>query len=167
MSAQPMSPLALNVMVRTRARLWSVAWPDRRADCSNVIETAVKCLDATLRGFVEVELTDDRRIGQLNRDFRGKAKPTNVLAFENPLQPLGAIVLAFETIAAEAESQGKNFRAHTTHLLVHGLLHLAGYDHILREQRRIMEKLEIQILRTMGIANPYITQALPRVQGTL
>lgn len=107
-------------------------------------------------------LTDDRRIRSVNRDWRGFDKATNVLSF--PAAPperiaaspvLGDIVLAFETIAREAESEDKAFADHLSHLVVHGLLHLLGEDHETPEQAGRMEALETAALARLGIADPY------------
>lgn len=107
-------------------------------------------------------LTDDKRIRSVNRDWRGFDKATNVLSF--PAAPpgriagspaLGDIVLAFETIAREAESEDKSFGDHLSHLVVHGLLHLLGEDHETQEQAERMEALETAALARLGIADPY------------
>lgn len=114
---------------------------------------------------IAVVLADDAFVKDLNSQYRGKNKPTNVLSFPTssltpdlrPLIPdLGDIILALETIENEAKEQGKTFRSHAIHLLVHGFLHLLGYDHIEDKQAEIMEKLEIKILRKLGISNPYL-----------
>lgn len=119
---------------------------------------------------------DDARIMELNTDFRAKAKPTNVLSWpseergaeEDGVAPdlpepgddempeeLGDIAIAYETCAAEAAEQGKSMVDHVTHLLVHGTLHLLGFDHIREKDAALMEGCEISILAKMGLANPY------------
>ncbi|WP_333825170.1 rRNA maturation RNase YbeY [Pinisolibacter sp.] len=107
-------------------------------------------------------LTDDARIRVLNRDWRDKDEPTNVLSFpaadaddEDPGPLLGDVVVAHETTAREAEEEGKTFEDHFTHLLVHGLLHLFGFDHESDEEAEEMEALETEILAGLGIADPY------------
>ncbi|CUX82756.1 MAG: putative rRNA maturation factor YbeY [Roseibaca calidilacus] len=119
---------------------------------------------------------DDARIAALNAQFRSKSHPTNVLSWpawdlsaetagnapelppegdmEDP-ESLGNIALAFETCAREAAEQGKPFSAHLTHLVVHSVLHLLGYDHIRDKDAALMEETEITILASMGVTNPY------------
>ena len=113
---------------------------------------------------------NDARIAELNGDFRDKPSPTNVLSWpseerapdcagntpQRPTDPeLGDIAIAFETCQREASAQGKQFTAHVAHLLVHGTLHLLGYDHIDDKDAALMEGLEVEILGKMGICNPY------------
>jgi probable rRNA maturation factor len=110
-----------------------------------------------------IALAGDAAVRTLNRDFRHQDKPTNVLSFPAdaratlPGHPrfLGDIVLARQTVAREADSQGKRFADHLTHLVVHGTLHLLGYDHEIDAQARRMETLEVRILAGLGVADPY------------
>ncbi|MGB0935010.1 MAG: rRNA maturation RNase YbeY [Alphaproteobacteria bacterium] len=111
---------------------------------------------------VSVVLTDNQHIRQLNQQYRQKDKPTNVLSFPTgePIPgidewSLGDIILAYETINQEAEQQQKGFQHHLQHLLVHGLLHLLGYDHIEDSDAHEMEQQEISTLAKLGIENPY------------
>jgi probable rRNA maturation factor len=101
---------------------------------------------------------------QLNARFRGRDKPTNVLSFPAaPLPaaaadgppPLGELVICPRLLEAEAREQDKTLRAHWAHLVVHGTLHLAGYDHVRTADARRMERREIAVLRRLGFANPY------------
>ena len=107
-------------------------------------------------------LTDDAAIRVLNRDHRGMDKPTNVLSFPQddpeadaygPL--LGDIAVAHETVAREAAKEDISFRDHFLHMIVHGFLHLVGYDHMNDDEAEEMEGLETAILARLGIANPY------------
>ena len=100
-------------------------------------------------------LADDALQRRLNREFRGRDKPTNVLSFDGAPAALGDVVLALETIAAEAQAQGKPLADHLAHLVVHGVLHLLGYDHETQGQARSMERLEFEILAGLGIGDPY------------
>ncbi|MBL0318704.1 MAG: rRNA maturation RNase YbeY [Alphaproteobacteria bacterium] len=119
---------------------------------------------------VAVVLANDPMIQGLNASYRKQDKPTNVLSFpQEPLNPLeyvlpesvegismlGDIILAYETIDKEAKEEGKTLTDHIHHLVIHGLLHLLGYDHEDNDEAEIMENLEIQILQSQGIANPY------------
>lgn len=120
-------------------------------------------------GEVSVKLTDDRQISELNRGFRDKSGATNVLSFpaldfiapseENdfPQMPfsLGDIVLAFDTLAFEADAAEKDFADHLVHLLVHGLLHLLGYDHQNDADAARMEARESTLLAGVGVGDPY------------
>jgi probable rRNA maturation factor len=103
-------------------------------------------------------LTTDESVQRLNLTFRQKDKPTNILSFpagdQDPTY-LGDMAMAFETCQREALSEGKAFRNHATHLLVHGLLHLLGYDHENDADAEEMEALEVKLLAKMGIENPY------------
>lgn len=107
--------------------------------------------------------TSDEEVHTLNREWRGKDKPTNVLSFPaevipalpEEVQPLGDLALAFETCAREAEEKAIPMREHTAHLIVHGLLHLLGYDHIGEDEAEVMEDLEKRILTRLGISDPY------------
>jgi len=103
-------------------------------------------------------LSKDSKLKSLNRDFRGLDKPTNVLSF--PAAPnkdgyRGDIALALGVTRREAKAAGKSLSDHATHLVVHGVLHLAGHDHERVRDAQKMEKLEIAILQTLGVANPY------------
>jgi rRNA maturation RNase YbeY len=102
--------------------------------------------------------TSDDAVKALNAQWRGKDKPTNVLSFPAPetAGTLGDIALAYETCAREADEQGKSLKDHATHLLVHGFLHLLGYDHEADDDAAEMEGLEKEILAGLGIADPYV-----------
>ena len=153
--------IGLDVMVEADG--WS-RLDDPEALARRAVEAAFGAISDPPRDDVEVSLllADDAAVKALNRDFRGKDKPTNVLSFPAAAQPgvpgsrlLGDIALAYETVAREAEEEGKAFEDHATHLVVHGVLHLLGYDHELEAQAQIMEALEVKALATLGIADPY------------
>lgn len=142
-------------------------WPDEDT-LLKLIENAAGAVTAelALEGDSELSLlfTDDAHIQTLNREWRGKDKPTNVLSFpafevtpEDALPPmLGDIALAFETVSSEATLEEKPFDHHLCHLLVHGILHLLGYDHETGDDdAEEMEQLERQILSRLAIPDPY------------
>jgi probable rRNA maturation factor len=110
---------------------------------------------------ISVLLTSDAEQQRLNKAWRNIDKPTNVLSFPQiePFSPveglIGDISLARETLEREAKEQGVTLEAHFTHLVVHGFLHILGYDHLTEDEALAMESLEIQILKTLGIADPY------------
>ncbi|MDP3898950.1 MAG: rRNA maturation RNase YbeY [Mesorhizobium sp.] len=141
------------------------AEPVLAALCRSAIAAA--CAELGVESDVASELsavfTDDAHIRTLNAEWRGKDKPTNVLSFPafptaqgDALPPmLGDIVLSFETILAEAALDVKAFEHHLTHLLVHGFLHLLGYDHETPDDAEEMEAIERRILARLAIADPY------------
>ena len=109
-------------------------------------------------GTVSVLLAGDALVRELNVRHRGKDRATNVLSFPAPKAfpgRLGDVVLAFETIAAEAETQGKPFADHARHLIVHGILHLLGHDHADAGEAERMEARERAILARLGVRDPY------------
>lgn len=132
----------------------------RRAVAASLTEIGVA---AAGRPELGLTFTDDAHIAELNAQWRGKNGPTNVLSFPlveivpgAALPPmLGDIVIAQETVSREAQEQGKPFIDHLTHLVVHGLLHLLGYDHIDDNEADDMEALERRILEHLAIPDPY------------
>ncbi|WP_294109753.1 rRNA maturation RNase YbeY [Sphingomonas sp.] len=117
---------------------------------------------------LSIRLTSDAEVRALNRDYRGKDKPTNVLSFPmldvdelaqlDEMQGeilLGDIVLAHETCAREAAERGISLADHATHLIVHGTLHLLGHDHLEDEEAEAMERIERDVLQGLGLHNPY------------
>ena len=142
----------------------SDGWPDTLdARAEEAVREALKQSKATVTGASElsVVLTDDAEQQGLNRDWRGIDKATNVLSFPQiePFGPvsgiLGDIILARETLEREAQEQGVSFEDHFTHLMVHGFLHILGYDHMDDDEALVMESLETQILASLGVADPY------------
>jgi probable rRNA maturation factor len=136
-------------------------WPDMAA-------LASRCHHAVLADDpreISLLLTSDKEIRDLNKQWRGKDKPTNVLSFPSAdmllppgeVAPLGDLVLAYETVAAEAKDQDKSFENHVAHLIVHGLLHLLGLCHDTDDEADAMEQRERDILARLGIPDPYLT----------
>jgi probable rRNA maturation factor len=152
----------------------SPLWATQRgvkAVLRRAIAAAAAMVSAT-DGELAIVLTDDAAIRALNRHWRRKDEPTNVLSFPTsiPLPPpqavegknaprlLGDIVIAYETTAREAEAEGKPLRDHLAHLAVHGFLHLVGYDHTTEEEAAAMEALEIAVLARLDVPDPYIAR---------
>ena len=114
---------------------------------------------------VSILLTDDAQIQALNSEYRQLDKPTNVLSFaardeDSPLPPdgpilLGDVIIAYQTAEREARDEGKSFADHLSHLVVHGVLHLLGYDHMADDEAEEMESLERSILAALGVPDPY------------
>ncbi len=111
-------------------------------------------------GAFTLLLADDARLRALNLTFRAKDKPTNVLSFPARRKDyLGDVAMAYGVTRNEAREQRKSFADHATHLAVHGVLHLLGYDHETARAAKIMEPLEVAILSELGIDNPYARKA--------
>ncbi len=114
-----------------------------------------------VRPFTEISLlfTDNAQIKDLNRTYRGKDRPTNVLSFPTDealaISVLGDVVMAFEVIEGEARDGGIELKNHIFHLLIHGYLHLQGLDHEIDDEAKVMEAHEIKALAGLGINNPY------------
>ncbi len=110
---------------------------------------------------VTIRVVDEFESQSLNRDYRGKDKPTNVLSFPFEAPPgveldlLGDLIICRQVVEKEAEEQNKDLFAHWAHMVVHGSLHLLGYDHIDDEEAEEMESLEISIMNALGFENPY------------
>lgn len=167
------NPIRIAITVASQAWLGRV--PDARVRCRKLVRAALAAggFDGSrLRTGQIVELSlvlgDDALLQRLNREFRGKDKPTNVLSFpafdaQNPLEqsgfhavePLGDVAIAYETTACEAREQGKTLAAHLSHLVVHGVLHVLGYDHLTKAQATDMETLETAVLARFGFSDPY------------
>lgn len=150
----------------------AIDWDARAAEAvaaALAITPFAELADAAPLVEVAVRLTGDEEVHALNRDFRGKDKPTNVLSFPQVQADLleglansddgeillGDIVLARETCAREAAEKGVSLADHAIHLIVHGTLHLVGYDHIDEVEAAAMEAIEVKALASLGIANPY------------
>lgn len=166
-----------DIAVTVEAPAWRNVVRGLGTEIATVVEHAARAvlaspgardaLSSPLRACeVSVVLADDATVEALNRKYRGSDRPTNVLAFaalegsgpapaaEAPLL-LGDVVLAYETVAAEARTQGKPLGDHVAHLVVHGILHLLGYDHRAPAEAASMEAVEVAILAGLGIADPY------------
>lgn len=140
----------------------------RASRCTNLPpdEQIGRWVSAALEGHrdeaeLSIRITDSEESQRLNHRYRGKDKPTNVLSFPADLPPgvplplLGDLVICAPVVAAEAEAQHKSLPAHWAHMVVHGTLHLLGYDHIEDHDAEIMEALEVRILAELGYPDPY------------
>lgn len=156
---------------------WLTAIPDIENVAENVklavfeyvcANADIDVLSADKPLHVSLCLSDDMHVHQLNRDFRGMDKPTNVLSFANidfadfdadacvfNEVELGDIIIAYETMEREAVTENISLNNHFCHLLAHGILHILGFDHIKDDEAEYMESFEIAILNNLGIANPY------------
>ncbi|KAF0224048.1 MAG: Endoribonuclease [Rhodospirillaceae bacterium] len=160
----------IDVAVSIEDEAWTRALPGVEELCRSMVLATVQAAGGELDGpavEVSVVLTSDTAVHALNQDWRGQDKPTNVLSFaaldddEAPVVVgapvlLGDVVMAFGVCAQEARDQGKTLAHHTAHLVVHGTLHLLGWDHEEDEtEAEEMERLETVILSGFGIADPY------------
>jgi probable rRNA maturation factor len=151
--------VTIEIEIAVEAPAW-MSLPDAKVTLRRAIEEAIA--DA---GLAETELgvvlTDDAHIRALNRAWRGADEATNVLSFPVPAGPapgprlLGDLVLAFETVMREAAAMGKSANHHLSHLAVHGVLHLLGFDHERDEESEAMEDRERAILARLGVPDPY------------
>jgi probable rRNA maturation factor len=151
-------------------------WHEALPDHASLVAMSLDRILRSISGFetaeeveLSITLTNDAQIQTLNRDYRDKDKPTNVLSFpqiewvdskpatQEPLMMLGDVVIALETIQREANEQEKRLQDHFIHMLIHSVLHLCGHDHEIESEAETMENLEIRILSEMGIKNPYQT----------
>ena len=133
--------------------------------CVSLVDCAVRHLPTKFPGRIEVSVlwTDDLTIAALNQKFRGKPASTNILSFPSGGRSIltedrlfmGDLVFGFETVMSEAKAAGIAEQDHIAHLVLHGLLHLAGFDHIHDDEAAEMEKLETYLLSKIGIADPY------------
>ena len=155
---------ALTIDIAEPCVLWRARLPDVERLCGEAARAALAGAGGTPHSAeLSIVLADDALVHALNRQWRGQDKPTNVLSF--PAAPatvppgaprlLGDVVLAFETLAAEAAAQGKPLAHHLRHLVVHGVLHLSGCDPEAAGEAARMEALEVAVLAGLGVPDPY------------
>ena len=148
----------INLLFTVNDERWNNVPFDVKAESERAVEAVFqvegrKPVDGT---EISIVLSEDEEVHTLNREYRGVDRATNVLSFETKdAMMMGDIVMSLDTLKREAEAESITLQAHYTHLLVHGVLHLMGYDHIVDEEAEVMEELEVKILGTLGIANPY------------
>jgi rRNA maturation RNase YbeY len=166
---KPENSLSVSIDIITLSPLWGKARLSLSKKVPHILSMAWKTIPKKPKSVIPeitLSLIDDLSIQAYNKQYRGKNKPTNVLSFptfetmaEIPPNagqvPIGDILIAFETIKHEAEEQDKTLSDHFAHMLVHGFLHLLGYDHMTGAEAKNMESLEIKILKTLSIENPY------------
>jgi probable rRNA maturation factor len=152
-----------SIDIQRHSPLWR-AFPGIAALTRKAARAAVAQADvATLPDAqIAIALADDAMVRSANRAWRARDKPTNVLSFPAvPAQSvaaapfLGDVIIAYETMAAEAAEEGKPLGDHLAHLVVHGVLHLLGYDHMTKPEAELMERREALILATLGVPDPY------------
>ena len=176
MAKRPSSPV-LRIAISIPHAAWLRRVPDARARCRRLARAALLAGGAAARlapgqaAELSLVLGDDVLLRQLNRDYRGQDKPTNVLSFAAMeagnqslallVMPLGDVAIAFETTVTEARQQGKTLMAHLSHLVAHGVLHLLGYDHLKKAQADEMENLETELLSRFGLSDPYRARVAP------
>lgn len=141
-------------------------WTPDAAHCTDWIQSALALTGHTHDCSVSLSFVGERASATLNKQYRGQDKATNVLSFPSEFpenltqliayQPLGDIVICPAIIAKEAAQQDKPLPSHWAHMLIHGVLHLLGYDHVEKTDARKMEQLEIQALATLGVPDPYL-----------
>ncbi|MEI8153315.1 MAG: rRNA maturation RNase YbeY [Hyphomicrobiales bacterium] len=158
-------PNGAQIEVKIEVMVRSARWRKRPSAKTIVKKAVLAAAQAVSTGPAElaIVLADDSAIQALNRDWRGKNAPTNVLSFPaappgktRPASPyIGDIVIAYQTVAREAVAEGKPFGHHLTHLAIHGFLHLLGHDHENDRDAQKMERLERRILKRMAIPDPY------------
>lgn len=162
--------MAVKVDLRVDCKAWKDALPDVKKTVEKAVRAAWKAGNTgdfalpVKNAEVSVMLTNDDAVHALNREYRGVDRPTNVLSFaalddedEPIVDPmlLGDIVVAFETTEREAAEQNKTLAEHFFHLIVHGVLHLIGYDHVEDADAEVMEALETKIMVENGMDDPY------------
>jgi probable rRNA maturation factor len=148
--------------VRISQKKWPIAEAAAQLLVREVLAAAEACLGPLPEGNVEIWFADDEDLRALNRQYRGKDAPTNVLSFAAPASSvtpfapaMGQLALGFGVCADEAQSRSLDILDHTRHLVLHGLLHLQGYDHEQADEAEKMETLERDIMKAMGLHDPY------------
>lgn len=148
-----------DIVTNTIAGDWT---EDDVAMAERAARAALETGQAPAESELSLALADDATVQSLNRDYRQKDSPTNVLSFPADVPPmadvpqlLGDVILAFETCRREADEAKRPFANHLAHLTVHGVLHLLGHDHMEPEDATEMEALEVEILSELGIPDPY------------
>lgn len=155
----------MNVTIEFNSSCNSI-WTPPLEDCKRWINAALNDIAMECDFGVSLRFVEPEEAGELNKNYRGKDKATNVLSFpanfpdklSETLQcrPLGDIVICPQVVACEAKEQGKQLEAHWAHMLIHGVLHLSGFDHSNESETELMETHEVNTLENLGFPNPYL-----------
>jgi probable rRNA maturation factor len=144
-----------NAFINVKDKSWQKTLPN----FYQVIDNCLRAVDqlVPLEGSISFLLTNDAEMQTLNKKYKSKDKPTNVLSFpQNEKGLVGDVIIALETVQAEAHEQEKSFYDHFCHMVVHGVLHLKGYDHEKsKKAQKEMEALEIEVLSSLGVDDPF------------
>ncbi|HEY1880682.1 MAG TPA: rRNA maturation RNase YbeY [Caulobacteraceae bacterium] len=152
----PMTPIHAVTPSSIEVEIEDPAWTAALADPAAAVRRAAEAASAGADGEIAILLTNDASLRGLNSRFLNKDRPTNVLSFpDSSPGRLGDVALAFGVCEAEARIQGKSLADHLAHLVIHGVLHLLGYDHIADEDAAAMEDRERRLLAEMNIPDPY------------
>ena len=134
------------------------AWRKYKIDWEKIASAAARAAGAKRNAEISITLTDDKSIKKINKKYRNFNKPTNVLSFElGDDVLLGDIFISLDTVVREAKTENISVHDHAAHMVVHGVLHLMGYDHIKNSDAELMEKMETIVLNRFDIKNPYAT----------
>lgn len=167
MAAMTESAAAFDIDIRIDAAGWRSPEIAAEARAGEAARAAIEYSQVAAEALeLSILLTDDSAVARLNREWRGKSGPTNVLSFPGETPPdagsetgmpilLGDIAIAFETVVAESDAAGIPITDHLRHLVVHGVLHLLGYDHENDKDADRMERCEVEILDALGVSDPY------------
>jgi probable rRNA maturation factor len=144
-----------NVMINVKEANWQKVMPNFHRMIDNTIKAVA--VYVPLAGDISILLTNDAEMQTINKQYKKKDKPTNVLSFpQNEKGIIGDIIVSLETVQREAHEQEKSFYDHFSHMIVHGALHLMGYDHEKsKKAQKEMEELEVEILADLGVDNPF------------
>ncbi len=165
--------MSIDIDVIVEADVWVEALPEPEALCRWAGKAAVAAgrnYPEASQGVICVMLADDGLVRRLNAAYRGRDQSTDVLSFPyidqvglsggSDQYPLGDVVIAFGIAAADASASGKSLADHLCHLVIHGILHVLGYDHLDEDDAATMEGLETRVLASLGIADPYASMAI-------
>lgn len=156
---------SIDIQINITSDNWKPFLKSNPSIIKKTVQQAFASIENSLPKTKTIELSllfcDDSEMQTLNKQYRGNNKPTNVLSFPqadiigNDIATIGDIILSYDTIRQEAIDQEKALIDHVQHLLVHGILHLLGHDHVKNKDAIKMEKLEVEILKKLGVKNPY------------